>query len=215
MESTAAVSGARSRRALALRERRPRSGGAPKPVYDLDGKRVYVAGHRGMVGSASSAASRARAAKSSRQVGRASTSWSRRRPALGWRPTGPTRCSCRGQGRRYPRERHAPGRLPLQQPHDRGEPHRRSPPDRRREAAVPGSSCIYRYSPLSRSSRRAYSRPRWSRRTSPTRSPRSPASSCARPTGASTAATSSPACRPISTAGRTISISRPATSCRR
>ncbi len=24
----------------------------PKPVYDLSGKRVYVAGHRGMVGSA-------------------------------------------------------------------------------------------------------------------------------------------------------------------
>jgi nucleoside-diphosphate-sugar epimerase len=48
-----------------------------------------------------------------------------------------------------------------------------------------------------------------------TRSPRSPASSSARPTAASMAAISSRRCRPTSTGRATTSTWRPATSCRR
>ena len=60
----------------------------------------------------------------------------------------------------------------------------------------------------SRSPRTSCSPVRWSRPTSGTRSPRSPASSCARPTAGSTAATSSRRCRPTCTARTTTSTSR-------
>ena len=70
-----------------------------------------------------------------------------------------------------------------------------------------GSSCIYPREcaqPMTRGGPAL--RARSSRPTSPTPSPRSPASSCARPTGGSTGATSSRRCPRISTGPTTTSI---------
>ena len=77
---------------------------------------------------------------------------------------------------------------------------------RREEAAVP--RLVVHLPPPGRPSRspRTHCSPaRSSRPTSGTRSPRSPGSSCARRTAASTAATSSPRCRPTCTARATTS----------
>ena len=88
---------------------------------------------------------------------------------------------------------------------------------RRDQAPVPGQlvhlSRDMRQQPITE---RSTSSPvRSSRPTSRTRSPRSPASSCARRIVSSTAATSSRQCRRISTGRTTTSISSRVTSCRR
>ena len=79
---------------------------------------------------------------------------------------------------------------------------------RRAQAAVP-RQLVHLPPPRarSRSARRSCSPVRSSRPTSPTRSRRSPASSSARPTATSTAATSSRRCRPTSTGPTTTSTS--------
>ena len=70
-----------------------------------------------------------------------------------------------------------------------------------------GSSCIYpRECHAADDGGAAADRRRSSRPTRRTRSPRSPASSCARPTGGSTARTSSRRCRRTCTARTTTSI---------
>ena len=107
-------------------------------VFALRGARIYVSGHRGMVGSA--CVRRLEAAGA--QVLTAD------RASGGPAPPGPGRSlhgrgeagrrgGRRRAGRRHPRQRHAAGRIPLRQPDDRGEPDRGGASGRREPAAVP------------------------------------------------------------------------------
>ena len=126
------------------------------------------------------------------------------------------RASRRRDGRRDPREQHAPGGVHLRQPDDPRDRRARELPLRRPEAAVPRQLLHLPASGRAADHReRAARRPAWSRRTRRTRSPRSPASSCARRTADSTAATSSRRCRPTSTGRTTTSTSRRVTCSRR
>ena len=78
-----------------------------------------------------------------------------------------------------------------------------------------GSSCIYPKLAEQPMREDALLTGRWSRRTSGTRLPRSPASSCARPIASSTGRISSRRCRRTCMARATITISRPVMFCRR
>jgi GDPmannose 4,6-dehydratase len=109
-----------------------------RPMFDLAGKRVWVAGHKGMVGSAMVR----RLASEGCEV---LTSPANRRPDLAGRPalacsaggTTPARgVPGRGPGRRHPCQQQ-PRRVPLRQPDDRGERHRGGESAPGREAAVP------------------------------------------------------------------------------
>ena len=98
----------------------------------------------------------------------------------------------RRQGRRHSRQRCLSGRVHLRESRHRPQPHSRQPPGRREEAPVP--RLVVHLSatwPRSRCARRNCSPGRSSRPTNGTRSPRSRASSCAKPIAASTAPISS------------------------
>ena len=110
---------------------------------------------------------------------------------------------------------HPAGRVPLRQHADPRHRRRGQQAGRRRQAPLP-RQLVHLPPPgrASRSPRTSSSPARSSRPTRPTPSPRSPASSCARPTARSTAATSSRPCPPTSTARATTSTRSAATSCR-
>ena len=96
----------------------------------------------------------------------------------------------RGQGRRHPRQRHVPRRVPVREPRDPEQ--RRARRARGRRLAAPVPRFVLHLPQARRSADRrglAADRFRSRRRTRPTRSPRSPASSCARPTRSSTGTT--------------------------
>ena len=135
----------------------------------------------------------------------------------GWRSVRPDAIVAGGrEGRRHSRQRHAPGRVSLRQPDDRGQRDRRRPSRRRRASccfsARPAS--IRKLAPQPIAEEALLTGP-LEPTNEPTRSPRSPASSCAKPIAGNTAAITSRRCRPTSTAPATTSISTPATSCRR
>ena len=94
----------------------------------LAGKRVWVAGHRGMVGSA---LVRRLAREECEILTVARQELDLRRPgggrALARRRAAGGRGGRRRQGRRHPRQRHQSGRVPLRQPDDRGERDRGRP----------------------------------------------------------------------------------------
>ena len=182
--------------------------GPRRAVYRLAGKRVWVAGHRGMVGSALV-----------RRLAREDCDDPDRGPA-GVRPRPP------GAGRALDGRRPARRRSSSPRPRSAASsPTTRYPAEflydnlmieanvihAAQRAGVEkllflGSTCIYpKLAPQPMPRGGACSTGRSSRPTSGTRSPRSPASSSARPTAGSTAATSSPRCRPTSTAPATTS----------
>ena len=110
--------------------------------------RIFVAGHRGLVGSAhraracGAAATRnlltahARRARPARPGGGATRSSQRERPEL--------RVPGRRQGRRHPRQRHLSGRLHPREPADPDQRHRRARTGTAsRKLLFLGSSCIY------------------------------------------------------------------------
>ena len=176
---------------------------------------TYVAGHRGMVGSA--VWRRLEAAGFTDLRGRASSELDLRdRDAvvrLLRRDPASLRRAGRRQGRRHPGQRHLPGGVPLRQPADPDQRDGRRPRAARRAAAVPRARpASTRGSRRSRSARTPCSPATSSRPTTPTRSPRSPASSASRPSAASTACRGSRRCRPTSTARATTSR-RPAATC--
>ena len=123
-------------------------------VYPLKGKRVWVAGHKGMVGSAlvrrlaredCEVLTVDRARRRSAAPGRG-RSLARRASAGRDHPGG-------GQGRRHPRQRHHAGRIPLPKSDDR------SQRDRRRPTAPTSTDCCSSARPAStRSSRPSRSR---------------------------------------------------------
>ena len=122
----------------------------------------------------------------------------------------------RGQGRRDPGQQHLPGRLPQRQPPDPGQRPGRGARSRRRAAAVP--RVLVHLPQARRSSRSARTRcsPAISSRpTTPTRSPRSPASCTCRRYADSTACRGSRRCRPTSTGPATTSRPRVPTCCPR
>ena len=125
--------------------RRPRAG--CRPVLDPTGKRVWVAGHRGLVGLRPDAAARARAGRRDRDrhVAPRSICAGRARPSGSSSDATARRDLPRGgAGRRHPGEPTRPGRVPLRQPDDRGErPARRRGGPACRRSVVLGSSCIY------------------------------------------------------------------------
>ena len=172
--------------------------------------RIFVAGHRGLVGSAVAAAARGgglhqpprrqpRAARPPRPGGG--------QLLVPGQPAG-VRVPRRRHRRRDPGELHPAGRVPLRQHDDPRHGRARRPPVRRRRScSTSAARASTRARPRSRSPRSSCSPARSSPPTRRTPSPRSPASSCARPTAGSTAATSSPPCRPTSTDRTTTSTS--------
>ena len=105
-------------------------------MFDLAGKTVWVAGHRGMVGSAIVRRLASEDCRCSRPDGTGSTCAAR--PSRGFPAPVTARRHRPGgrQGRRHPRQRQLSGRFPLRQPDDRDQRHPRRPRKRRRQAAV-------------------------------------------------------------------------------
>ena len=106
--------------------------------FSLAGKRVWVAGHRGMVGSALVRRLAERRLRSPDRRPR------RRRPdtpgrdgALGFGSAAGRHLPRRGKGRRHSRQRHVSGRFPLRQPDDRGEHPGGGASRARRQGALP------------------------------------------------------------------------------
>ena len=172
------------------------------------GSRIFVAGHRGLVGSAICRRLEhlghtrhphrdARSARSPRSGGR---------QLLVPRQPARVRLPRRRHGRRHPRQLDAAGRVHLRQHDDSRHGGALGAPLRREEAALSRQLLhLPARVPAADDGRGAADRRRSSRPTSRTRSPRSPASSCARPIAGSTAATSSRRCRRICTARTTTS----------
>ena len=111
-------------------------------------KKIYVAGHRGMVGSAIVRQLQARGLRTNiitrthaeldltDQAARARTSSQQEQPATG--------VPGRGQGGRHPRQQHLPGRIHLRQPDDAGQRHPCGASRHGvRKLLFLGSSCIY------------------------------------------------------------------------
>ena len=146
--------------------------------------------------------SRPRAARSSSRRARRSICAARTRPRH-WMRGGAARRGVRrgGQGRRHPRQRHPAGRVHLRQPGDRERTSstRAIGPAWRSwcSSARPASTRAYAPQPM----HRGVAADRAARADQPVVRHRQDrrASRCARPTAASTAATSSPPCRPTST----------------
>ena len=181
--------------------------------------RIFVAGHRGLVGFG-------RACGASPRWGHTEPADGHARSARSARPGGGellvprqsarVRLPRRGHGRRHPGQLDAAGRVHLRQHDDSRHGRARGAPVRRQEAAVPRQLLHLPARGDAADDRRgAADRRRSSRPTRRTRSPRSPASSCARRIARSTAATSSRRCRPICTGRTTTSTSRARTCCRR
>ena len=123
-------------------------------AYSLHGKRVWVAGHRGMVGAALVRRLAAEGCEIlDRRAARRGSAPPGGRRALDEGQPARGRVRRRRQGRRHSRQRHSPGRFPLRQPDDRGQHHPRG----LRSSA--SRSCCSSARPASiRSSRRSRSR---------------------------------------------------------
>ena len=178
---------------------------------------IYVAGHRGMVGSRGWRQLEAAVHRPPRPAARPSSTCAtaarvrrlRRHPAAIRRDGG-------GEGRRHP------GQLDLSRPSSSPTTCGSSSTSSTRPASTVSNGCSSSARPAStRSSRRSRSArthcspARSSRPTTPTPSPRSPASCRCRRSAASTGCATSPRCPPTSTARTTTSTSSPRTCCRR
>ena len=157
--------------------------------------KIFVAGHRGLVGSAIVRQLDARSVTEISSRAPASELDLARRDGgrrLLRARSGPSTCSSPPRRSAASWRTTRPRRVHLRQPADSDARDRRGAPTRYEEAR---SSSVARASTRathrSRSRRSTCSPARSSRRTKPTRSPRSPASSCARRTARSTASTSS------------------------
>ena len=149
--------------------------GASPRHFDLRGKRVWVAGHRGMVGSAIVRRLAVRGLRvPDRDQQRARSAPAGRRRGMGRGEE--ARCGVRRRraGRRHRRQRHAAGRFPVRQPPDRSQCDRHGASRRRRQAVVPVVVVLLSAACAAADDRgRAADRRRSSRPTSGTPSPRS------------------------------------------
>ena len=146
LRGAGARDGARRTSSVGRATRRMTAGCRLTPLFALAGKRVWVAGHRGMVGSAL-VRRLAREDCEVLTVGRddaRSARPGRRRSAGSPTRTARRRVPGRRQGRRHPRQRQLSGRLPLRQPDDRDQRHRGGATQAGVEKLLfLGSSCIY------------------------------------------------------------------------
>ena len=174
--------------------------------------RIYVAGHRGLAGSALVRVLQRQRATRTSSPARTRSSISLDARAVAALLPGRTargRVPRRRQGRRHPRQQHLSGRVHPRQPRH---PDQRDPRGlaRRRAAAALPRLVVHLPARLPAADPRGLPADRAARAHQPrlTRSPRSPASRCAGPTTASTARNTSARCRPISTAPATTTISQ-------
>ena len=188
-------------------------------MTSLKDSRIYVAGHRGLVGSAiwrhleaagfTDLVGRTRAELDLRDRGAVVDVLRRERPDV--------RRAGRRQGRRHPRQRHLAGRVPLRQPAHPGQR------DGRRARAPASSACCssapaastrkFADQPIREDSLLTGAARADQRRLRDRQDRRHHAGAGAAPR--STALTASPRCRPTSTARATTSTPRPPTCCRR
>ena len=151
--------------------------------------RVFVAGHRGLVGSAILRRLEAENFRNVLVATREQLDLRDQAAVNYWfranRPE--SRLPGGGHGRRHPGQLHPAGGVHLRQHDDPRHGGARRPPVRREEAPLPRQLLhLPARVPAADEGGAPPERRRWSRRTSPTPSPRSPASSSARPTASST-----------------------------
>ena len=188
---------------------------ASAKVFDLKNKRIFVAGHAGMVGSAIVSAISAYGCKVV-TVGRDESICLDRTLPNGSLPMCATgRYRGRREGRWHSRQRHPPAEFIYENLAIATNVIQGAYLANTEKLLFLGSSCIYPRLADSRSAKRSFLPACLSRPMNGTRSPRSPASSCARPTGANTVQILFRSCRPTYSAQETITILRTAMSLQR